>query len=174
MKKLFLLNILLIVALVVFSGCGYIYVATPEDTNLEFWITQRVAWEDFDGHAENYGWFGAREFYGTGYIPTEVEGSNQIDPEYCVKYLVTSYPDYSSNKLAVTGIEITDPQITFYGLTLNSTEEQITQTMQKLGYKMGEEGTMLCAYKGNVRFRFSIGKSISINAGVSNRFGIVF
>ena len=101
------------------------------------------------------------------------ENNEQIDPEYCVKYLVTNYPDYASPKLAVTQISITDPSITFYGLRLTSSEEEITSTMQELGYEVSKSDYEICAEKGDVTFRFSE-TTIFIVAKVTNYTGIIF
>ena len=77
-------------------------------TNLEFWIGENVDEVDFSGFQEKYGLFGGREYYGTDYVPTFDEDGMTIDPEHCVIYTVTSYPDYSSNEQHITGITITD------------------------------------------------------------------
>ncbi len=169
MKKIFWIAILFVFC---FVGCAGTSIPRPEDANLEFWITQEVTLEDFEGYQENYGWFGAHEYYGKGYEPTMSETNEQIDPEYCVKYKVTNYPDYSSSKLAVTGITITDPTITFYGLSLTSTHEEIIKTMEGLGYTVDDE-VYLCAQKGSVEFRFH-DTSIHIVAEVTNKYGIIF
>ena len=61
-------------------------------TNLEFWIAQNVDNVDWSKYQEKYGIMGGREFYGTGYAPTLDEWGQQVDPEHCVIYTVTSYP----------------------------------------------------------------------------------
>ncbi len=88
-------------------------------TNLEFWIGEKVDNASFSGYQEKYGLFGGKEYYGTGYMPTS-DGNRQVDPGHCVVYTVTSFPDYSSGKSAVTSIYITDPSVEFYGVSLNS------------------------------------------------------
>ena len=86
-------------------------------TNLEYWIADSVDRMDFATHQEKFGLMGGREFYGKGYMPTEGENGEQTDPEHCVIYTVTSYPDYISNKRCVTQIYIhADP----YGAVGNS------------------------------------------------------
>ncbi len=157
------------------TGCEKkaIFMQKPENTNLEFWITQEVTLSDFEGYQEKYGWFGANEFYGRGYEPTMSENNEQIDPEHYVKYLVTSYPDYSSSRLAVTQITITDPSVTVYGLTMGSSREEIVSTMEALGYTTGQQGEELWVKKDNVTFRFHA-EYIRIFATVTNKWGIVF
>ena len=63
-------------------------------TNLEFWIAENVDDVDFSKYQIKYGMMGGTEYYGTGYVPTVDEYGQQIDPEHCVIYTVTSYPDY--------------------------------------------------------------------------------
>ena len=92
-------------------------------TNLEFWIAENVDDVDFSKYQIKYGMMGGTEYYGTGYVPTVDEYGQQVDPEHCVIYTVTSYPDYANKEQHITHIYITDPQIEFYGITLNSSFE---------------------------------------------------
>jgi hypothetical protein len=84
---------------------------------------------DFSDYQEKFGLMGGREYYGSGYIPTTNENGEQIDPEHCVIYTVTSYPDYSSGKSHITRIAITDPAVELFGLTLNSSKNDIKVTL---------------------------------------------
>ena len=142
-------------------------------TNLEFWIGDNVDDVDFSGHTEKFGLFGGREFYGTGYIPT-LDGNRQVDPEHCVIYTVTSYPDYSSEKSAVTGIYITDPSVEFYGVSLNSSHKEFEKLMKKQGFKITDTNfNHHTAKKGKYSVIFSK-DSIRIRVKVHNIFGIQF
>ena len=105
MRNLF---ILLLAAILCFSGYT---TEKPNDnindlsqplTNLEFWIAQNVDNVDWSKYQEKYGIMGGREFYGTGYTLTLDESGQQVDPEHCVIYTVTSYPDYSDKALTST------------------------------------------------------------------------
>ena len=97
----------------------------------------------------------------------------QIDPEHCVIYTLTNYPDYSSNSLCVTRIEITDPAVRVYGLSLSSTVDDIRSTMTSEGFTVTESGTAVRAERDNFRFTFSKDK-ITISAEVTNHLGIVY
>ena len=142
-------------------------------TNLEFWIGDNVDDTEFSGHTEKIGLFGGREFYGTGYIPT-LDGNRQVDPEHCVIYTVTSYPDYSSEKSAVTGIYITDPSVEFYDVSLNSSHKEFEKLMKKQGFKITDTNfNHHTAKKGKYSVIFSK-DSIRIKVKVSNLFGIQF
>ena len=168
MKKLI---ILLISAILLLSSCTSHPIEPEHD--LEFWITQNVDDFDFSSYQQKYGIMGGWEYYGTGYVPTLDENGQQVDPEHCVIYTVTNYPDYSSNSLCITRITITDPAVKVYGLSMTSTHEDIRSTMTAEGFTVTESGTALKAEKDNLRFTFSK-DAITISAEVTNHFGIVY
>ena len=144
----------------------------PKDTNLEFWIAENVDNVDFSNYQEKYGLMGGREYYGTGYVPTTNENGEQIDPEECVVYTVTSYPDHISNRRHVTRIFITDPSVTVYGLTINSSADEVENVMRSHGFKKSS-GQGRTYTKGKVSIRFSQ-EAIHINVKVRNLFKIQF
>lgn len=168
MKKgfVFLLCLLLGISLI---GCGSSVPEKPE-TELEFWIAENVDDFDFSSYQEKYGMFGGRQYYGSGYVPETDDDGTQKDPEHCVIYTVTSYPDYSSGKLHVTGIRITDPSVKVYGLSVNSPISAWDAELERQGFKVKKSGE---AEKGKITFRYGNG-SVTILAEVTNRWGIVF
>ena len=163
--------ILLISAILLLSSCTSHPIEPEHD--LEFWITQDVDDFDFSSYQPKYGIMGGWEYYGTGYVPTLDENGQQVDPEHCVIYTVTNYPDYSSNSLCITRITITDPAVKVYGLSMTSTHEDIRSTMTAEGFTVTESGTALKAEKDNLRFTFSK-DAIIVNAEVTNHFGIIY
>lgn len=169
MKRAMIISILLSAIFIV--GCGK-SLAEPEH-DLEFWIAENVDGFDFSGYQQKYGIMGGWEYYGTGYVPTLGEDGQQIDPEHCVIYTVTNYPDYSSNSRHVTRIEITDPAVTVYGLSLSSTPEEITAVMTAEGFTVTASGSAVKAEKGDFRFSFSE-DSITVTVNITNKLGIVF
>lgn len=183
MKKLFAL---LFVLMLVFSLCACDDFQSPDenqtknndlpkpDTNLEFWIGENVDNVDFSKYQEKYGLVGGREYYGTGYAPTLDEYQRQIDPEHCVIYTVTSYPDYSDEEQHITDIYITDPDIEFYGISLNSSFEDFEHKMIEQGFSItGSNGNYRTAEKD--KFSITITKEgIRIQVEVENKLGIVF
>ena len=168
MKKLI---ILLISAILLLPSCASRPIEPEHD--LEFWITQNVDDFDFSSYQQKYGIMGGWEYYGTGYVPTLDENGQQVDPEHCVIYTVTNYPDYSSNSLCITRITVTDPAVKVYGLSMTSTHEEIRSTMTAEGFTVTESGTALKAEKDNLRFTFSK-DAITISAEVTNLFGIIY
>ena len=168
MKKLLVLLTVLLCALIT-VGC---FGGNPKrpDTDLEFWICDNVDNFDFSDYQPKFGLMGGREYYGTGYTPATDENGEQIDPEHCVVYTVTSYPDYSSKEQHITRIYITDPDVEVYGLTLNSSDHDINKTMEQNGFTIKSYKNYA---KGKVSIRFT-DEYISISVDVSNIWGIQF
>lgn len=170
MKKR-LVSILIIVCVI--ALLRWILFRVPEkDTNLEFWIAENVDNVDFSSYQEKFGLMGGRQYYGTGYVPLTDENGEQIDPEACVIYTVTAYPDYINKKRHVTRIAVTDPSVTVYGLTLNSSAEEVEETLKSYGFIKKSEPRNTYA-KGKVSIRFSK-EAIHINVKVRNLFKIQF
>ncbi len=160
---------LVLILIFCLKGCTY-RLARPENTNLEFWITEEVDSWYLEGYQPRYGLMGGREYYGSKYLPTYDENEQQVDPAHCVIYTITSYPDHSSRSSAITEIFISDPEVYIYGLTFRSNQGDIIKGMTEAGYKNPEHMTFT---KGKVTVKF--GKdSIRIKAEVTNKFGIVF
>ena len=173
MKKAVALIIMVISLLI--TGCQWNSGLSEPESNLEFWIGENVDEVDFSQYQEKYGLMGGREYYGTGYVPTLDEEGQQLDPEYYVVYTITSYPDYASKTKHITGITITDPSIKIYGLSINSSKEDIKLIMgTNEGFEIEEVGEdTLIARKGDYTFCFS-SKAITIRVEVTNKMGIVF
>ena len=157
----------------------------PKNTSLEFWITEDVKGRDWTGHDEIYGWMGAREFLGSGYKKNEdPTGSNQ-HPEHYVSYVITAWPDYADGGEFVTDITVTDPDVTVYGLTIESTYEEFDAVFEPLGYELSwSDGAIetRVATKNGITFRLTravddnpnVVPQIRISAEVTNREGIVY
>ncbi len=172
MKKLFTLFLVLIL---IFSLCACDNPRLPSpDTNLEFWIGENVDNVDFSKYQEKYGMFGGREYYGTDYIPTFDEYNQPIDPKHCVLYTVTSYPDYYDKEQHITHIYITDPDIEFYGINLNSSFEDFERLIVEQGFIItGSNENRRTAEKG--KYSITITKDwIRIRVEVENKEGIIF
>lgn len=150
-----------------------IYIDRPEDTNLEFWITQRVNSIDLEEKGCTFlpGWFGASEYLDSRYAAID-DGSMLTAPEIHVTYLLTGYPD-TLDERAITRIEITDPTITVYGLTLNSTYEEINKRMTGVADSISTENQNTLFKIRNCSFTFT-NERILIQVPVTNKSGIVY
>ncbi len=180
MKKIFVLILFTIIFTFGLFGCTLPNLSVPNlpdpNTNLEFWIAENVDNVNFSNYQMKFRIMGGgRVYYGTGYVPTLDENGHKVDPEHCVFYTLTFYPDYSDEQIHITMIEITDPVIEFYGLSLNSPKKEIRKTMgDKLGFAIEESSDdTLIARKGKYTFSFS-SRYICISVDVTNVTGIIF
>jgi len=153
MKK-FKTLLLVLFSLSYLFGCGSSkYLEMPNDTNLEYWITQKVEATDFDNCTFLPGGFGCDKWLDSRYEAiNEPDGGTHFAPDIHVTYIVSAYLDTSSKGNYVTRIEITDPEIYVYGLSMNSTSDVITSTMSNLGF-VSNEGERW--NKNNCTFTFS-------------------
>lgn len=148
----------------------------PHDTDLEFWITQRVSLEEMETKGCTYlpGWMGADEYLDSRYEVFH-NGSMAIAPDIHVTYLVTGYPDTLDDP-AITRIEITDPSIKVYGLSMHSTEDEIRNKMN------GIADAFVNDIEDEGRFTFTVrdcsfvfaSESIMISVSVTNHSGVQY
>ena len=168
-KRLFILPLIALSL----TSCGK-YLDKPNDTTLEFWITERVTSEMAKEKGCTFipGMFGGDMYLGSHYQMVEIDDVKQV-PEIRVIYTITGYPD-TLNDRAVTHINISDPAVTVYGLTMNSSKEEIAKRMKELKFKdkTDEWGNSLYN-KNNCTFRFSE-LGIDISAEVSNIWHVVY
>lgn len=182
MKKGLCLILILLLVICVCASCSPSIYEEPDDMTLEFWIAQDVSSVDFSEYHEIVGWFGARQYYGKGYYPTEVFGENgeihYVEPTYYVKYLVGAYPDESDGGQFVTRIDITDPDVTVYGISCNSSFEEFETAMEKLGCEITESTNISrVATLDKVRFHLlatEITNQLTISVEVTNKYGICY
>lgn len=160
---------------------------TPKEQttrSLEFEITENVADVDFSQYQQIPGVMGAKQYYGKGYAPVKDEEGNDVKPEHYVTYLVSAYPDYADGGAYITDIEITDPYVTAFGLTVNSTMEECvaafsdkeftTEVTEYDDYSIfrakNKDGISVTLTQANPNG----GAKLRINAEVTNRDNIQF
>ena len=146
MKKWILPIIIVLCAAIFIIGYTNNKVPRP-DTNLEFWIDQGANDID-DSQCTKYT---HRKYLGAGYA---VEG--YVLPKHYVLYTITSPSGLSPNR--ISNIQITDPAVKLYGLSLDSSKEEIVSTMEAEGFNVGEieSGQTIVAIKTMFDKRYSI------------------
>ena len=157
------------------AGCGKTsdVPPRPNDSTLEFWITDNVGQVDFSGYDEG-GMFGGHMYLGRGYHTHYAkDGQGPLLPDVYVAYIVTAYPDYSSGGQFVTCIRITDPAVTVYGLTVASPLEEWDAVMREMGYEISWYSSFHRAQKDGFCFSYG-GGELCIRAEVTNKQKIVF
>lgn len=160
--------------------------AKPQDTALEFWIAENVEGVDWTGYDTPYGLFGGKAYLEKNYPLGLMDGNIQIPKEHVI-YTVTAWPDYSDGGAYITEIEITDPAISIYGLTVHSSFEEFDRVFGGQGYdisidkneywenhRAAKKGTTF-SLKSGVFCESAESESVfTISAEVTNREGIVF
>lgn len=144
-------------------------------------MTEKVTSEDFKDHYSVGGVFGAYQYFGKDYQPNEItEENSDIQSKHCVIYTVTPYPDYSSDNGkfdTVTRIEITDPQVSVYGITCNSALQDFDKTFENLGCTIRDEGLIHIAAYGKVEVSlasYDEFKRLTVSVEVTNKQGVIF
>ena len=144
----------------------------PEDSDLEVWITERLDSKKLKELGCTYlpGWFGAEEWLGSKYTPIiEEESEMTVAPEVHVTYLFSGYPDLS-DPWVCTRINITDPEVHVYGLSMASSKEEIDKRMNELAFE--KDGF---AYtKNSVSFFFDDMHIAIYTAPATNKSNIVY
>ena len=128
---------------------------------------------DFSDYDEIYGWFGAQEYLGKGYHASWIDGVQQYPTRY-VSFVVGAFPDEADGGRYITQIEITDSDVTVYGLTIQSDEAQFDAVFRAMGYGIYENNGVWSAEKNGITFQFRPGDYLRIIAKVTNREGIIY
>lgn len=182
MKKLLaVIAIPIILSIFILASCADKAVeknlAKPDDTTLEFWITQKVSEVDFSDHYQVHDVFGAYMYYGYGYQPVHVDGDYFAPPDYCVMYTVSGYPDASNDFTHITRIDITDPTVSIYGINCDSTFDEFDKAFTELGCDIIDNEKIHTANYGKTSIdlkKFDSYNCIVISVKVTNKYGIMF
>ena len=113
------------------------------------------------------------EFLGKDYHMSTQGGK----PNVRVSYLLTAWPDYADDGQYVTTIEITDPAVFVYGLTVESEPTEFERVMMSMGYKVElADNSIQRAVRDGFTFSICRGDTpkLVISAEVSNREEICF
>ena len=162
MKKLIALTLLLCTLTLLLSSCGNsndVKIEKPEDTNLEYWLLDSPNKKEWTKLYEDI--LGGT-YLANGYKAVLNESDNLVyplkyAPEHSVVYSTENYPIEEIGIKKITGIYITDPEIYVWGLTVNSTREEVVEVMEKMGFEERKCGSNIyCGDKGRygVIFRF--------------------
>ena len=175
MKKIIALLLLLIITMST-SGCALLRPNMGE-TTLEFQIGENVDDVDFSKYQQKirYGYMGPGiQYYGTGYFPRTDKEGMQVDPEHCVIYTTGAFPDVSSRKRHITEIFISDPTVIVFGITLNSSKEEIDHALKRYGFKEQPVGNVGKTewVNGKYHIMYTQGKGMYIEFDTSNVFRI--
>ena len=137
--KLIALLLLLCTVTLMFSSCARKKVDKPTDTNLEYWLLDKP---DLSGLIEIESNHPCTEsFLAKGYEAITDEKGMLTAPNEAVVYDVEVYPykDLNRGTKRVACIRITDPNVCVWNLTINSSREEIIETLEAIGYEIYAE-----------------------------------
>ena len=130
MKKIIVLTLLLCTLVLLLSSCGaQPAIAKPEDTNLEYWLFDKPDEEKLTLIYSNIAY---KRYLGTGYEHT---GDNLSNAKNCVYYETSRVSNGLGNANRVTHITVTHPEVVLWGLTINSTRDEICAVLSQLGFE---------------------------------------
>ena len=147
------LLIILILSASICCWCMHLYMhfyypPKPKDTNLKFWVGEIISKEEREAYGMTKlprpGRFGG----GVDYLDSDYEAvlitTDYViegyyfpsEPETYITYNFDNYPDLSSRNTCLTGIRFNDPNIYLFGLTINSTREEVDEHLLSIGFKI--------------------------------------
>lgn len=158
MKKIILMFII-ICNFVCLFGCKendkVIYLQRPENTNIQYWITEDFTGKELKGHTILENEEKKIVFYGVEYIPYELNGEI-IHPNVYVKYTISPYPNSKCDELFVTNIYITDLTVDVYGINLRNSFKEFDNAMKDAGFEITNKNKERhIAKKDNITIYFS-------------------
>ncbi len=120
------------------------YPPKPEDTNLKLWIGDVFTKEELDNSGMAFiprpDIWGLNGYYlDTDYEPVMMEYSlfkGQEFPREPDTYAYYEMSYFASNRELIERIQFNDPKITLYGLTINSTREEVDARLLELGFEI--------------------------------------
>ena len=145
------------------------FLERPDNTNLEAWITEEINANVVEKFKYFPGMFGGEMYLGSKYELIRNGENEYLLPEIYVLYTYSGYPD-CIDAYCLTSIEITDPEVFVYGLTINSTKEKVNEVMLANGFEEKGDNTYL---KNNCNFTFS-SNNIQIKAPSTNKHNIIY
>lgn len=175
-KKVTINKISALFSIILLSGCSTesVCIEKPKDTNLKYWLTQSVTEKELSTmELVGYG-YGTDVYLDNNYNLDSYKGPFNLEEDNIyVTYMVSRYPDISSTSFAIIGIEITDPSIHFYDISLLSSKEEICNRMKNLCYEYSRTEDYYLWSNDKYKFIFQDNK-INLYAKVTNKNNIIY
>ena len=153
MTKKFHHTVWLLILLILSASicCWYMhfyYPPKPKDTNLKFWVGEKISIEERKAYGMTELPRPTRFGGGVDYLDSDYEAvlitTDHVaegyyfpsEPETYITYNFEHYPDLMSINTYLTGITFNDPKIYLFGLTINSTREEVDEHLLSIGFKI--------------------------------------
>ena len=163
-------TLLFLIILLIISSCTVekFFLEKPEDTNLEAWITEPIS-AAVNKMTFVPGMFGGDMYLGSKYKLVETDSKDYVLPDEYVLYTYSGYPDLM-DRYHLVKIEIRDPEVFVYNLTMLSEQNIIEETMKSNEFKKHDDNTYS---KNHCAFYFN-SDGITIVATQSNKNNIIY
>ena len=166
--RMIALILLLCTVTLMFSSCGSEKIEKPADANFEYWILDKP---DMSNCTELYiSGNKVHHYLDNGYKAEVSENGNLVAPKVAVIYCVHKYPFTDWGVVwRIDSIRVTDPNVSVWGLTINSTREEFVEVMIDLGFEFHSEGEKYICFsfdKNYVGLRY--GERITISYDIPN------
>lgn len=166
--KLIAFLLLICTAALMFSSCAENKIDKPEDTNLEYWLLDRPNKNEWT-ELSNSHWLDDKYYLASGYEPIIDENGNLSKPEKYVMYTVGDYPLHDFGVKRIISIDITDPDVMVWGLTINSSKDKVISILTKNGFVSHHDSEeMFIAQNGNYKVCVKYSYKIEITYDMSS------
>ena len=184
-KRLMKAALILLIAVSALCSCGKEEKRQTE--GLTYWILDEFSPSDGSGVHQIPGMMGGWMYVDDRYPLKLDEYGNSVVPDVCVLYTVTAWPDFSDGNKVVTRIDISDPGVSVFGVTLDTEADEFENIMSENGLYIADlymlpPGVEQCCRAESPDGSYHIvletltngEKRFYINAPVTNRKGILF
>lgn len=176
-------------AISAFASCG---ASVPEKGPDEWGGLRYRILDEFDpydcgGVYQIPGGMGGWRYVDDRYPLKTDEDGNSVVPDVCVLYTVTAWPDYSDGNKVITRIDVSDPGVSVFGVTIDTGEDEFISIMTEKGFAAESDCDLPVGVSWHVSAKSPDGsysvvmtmlkngeKRFYVTAPVSNREGIKF
>lgn len=103
----------------------------PKDCSSSYWISDTINANELDQNLIYEKYEGGFEYLDSNYSFIIDENGSKTLPVQCITYSISQFEE---GIWTITGVYITDPKITIYGLSMNSYEFVIKQKLTSYGF----------------------------------------
>ncbi len=135
-------SLILLSSLLLLSGCN-LFVdpkVKPKDTDIAYWVTDELTQDEVD--KMNMVTLNFDILYlDPSYQADKDEEGNNILPESYVAYRIGDDNKNPDAKNVVIRILINDPDVYVYGITISSSDQEISKNLRRYGFQLNGVGT---------------------------------
>jgi hypothetical protein len=145
------------------------------DWSLDFWLLDKFDKEYFEGRNSSNPYVGGSAYLDDAYEFTVNEKGQKVNPEHYVEYVFGAYPDVSSRTRGIIRINVTDPDVVMFGVTLKTEMIPAINSLIRNGFTITHVSDGGVRAKcGSYYLNFYFNDEIQLYIIQTNKNGIVF